>query len=1022
MLNNTNDYNLTNTLNIYLGNDPETNPYLNNDKTLGYCSINHLVQNLKNPNDPLFLSINIQSLNSKYEKLIEFINELTRLKLNIVSIALQEVWAVPYPDFLKIPHFELILKQRDRGRGGGVGFYIRNDLPKKIINNLSPFIEGVLECLTVEITLSKKKILLTSFYRPPNNSKIATDEFLLNFENLLNTLDRNDFPYFIFGDANINLLKINNCSIAQRYWELFHNNGFTNSIFRASRIQDLTYSLIDHILCRNEPVNTSAGVIPYDLSDHFFTFLTFSLEKTRFVQKITKYRDFSIDNLNQFKLAINSISWDFVLAQNDTNLAFNEFFSIFSDLYELYFPVKTKKLNRNTTPLEDFMTQGLLISRARKEQLHYYYLRNRNIENFNKFKQYRNIYNSLIRTSKKLTLENKLLMNKKKPKKIWEIYNNITVGKNNKSNTFEINIDGNITDDKNLIAENFNDFFSTIGSQISNSIPQTDRKPEVYFNNEQAPLLKFEHISPGEVLAVIKTLEPKNSTDIYGFSSKLIKFVDTEICTPLAHIFNISVKDGIFPDKLKSSRVVPVFKNGDQREVNNYRPISLIPSFAKIIEKIISYKLINHLEINNLLTANQFGFQRKLSTEHCLTHLTNYVSDAINENKYAIGVFLDLQKAFDVVSHEILLKKLSNLGIKDSALKWFESYLSNRVQCVDISGHLSNSKIINISVMQGSVLGPLLFLCFINDLPNASELLKLLLFADDTCALDSDTDLPKLINRVNTELQRISDWFITNRIAVNVSKCKFIIFHSRGKVVPNNIPQLCFKSINNVASPLERIHRNNPNNNSYKYLGVLIDENLNLNSHIDYVCKKLSRALYCLNRVKHKLGSKALRTLYFALFHPHLLYCILILNCASVSNLNKIQILQKKAIRTITNSKYNAHTAPLFLALNILPFDKLLYLNNAQFMHQIYHKYHHKSFDNTWQRNIQRNLDHNLRNLDHFYLPYPRIEQFKRSPLYALAKLWNTLPNEDKAQTNKFTFSSQIKNSLFRSVANEMDA
>ena len=295
--------------------------------------------------------------------------------------------------------------------------------------------------------------------------------------------------------------------------------------------------------------------------------------------------------------------------------------------------------------------------------------------------------------------------------------------------------------------------------------------------------------------------------------------------------------------------------------------------------------------------------------------------------------------------------------------------------------------------MQGSVLGPLLFLIFINDLPNASTILRLLLFADDTCALDSDHSLDLLIPRVNTELQKIANWFVANKISVNVSKCKYIIFRSKAKKIPNTTGQVVFNS-NEIGKdndllkiiPLERIHSNNLNSKTYKYLGIFIDENLNFNLHTDQLCNKLSRALYCLNRVKKTISCKALRTLYFSLFHSHLLYCNIIFNLLTQTNLNRISVLQKKAIRTITNSPYNAHTAPLFLSLSILPFEKIIMLKNACFMHSIYFKYNSNSFNNIWTLNIHRDIDHSLRNQNHFHLPFPRIDSFKKSPLYSLPK------------------------------------
>ena len=213
----------------------------------------------------------------------------------------------------------------------------------------------------------------------------------------------------------------------------------------------------------------------------------------------------------------------------------------------------------------------------------------------------------------------------------------------------------------------------------------------------------------------------------------------------------MSLSTGIFPSKLKTSRSVPIFKTGRADLCDNYRPISLLSTLSKILEKIVSIQLVNHLELNKLIYKHQYGFQRNKSTEHHLIHLSNFVSNAINENKYCIGVFLDLKKAIDVCSHSILIKKFKKLGISGTPLKWFKSYLSNRKQCVEVNGKTSNEKDISISVLQGSILGPILFLCYINDLPG-STLLYTLLFADDTACLASGNNLPELINFINTEL------------------------------------------------------------------------------------------------------------------------------------------------------------------------------------------------------------------------------------------------------------------------------
>ena len=209
-------------------------------------------------------------------------------------------------------------------------------------------------------------------------------------------------------------------------------------------------------------------------------------------------------------------------------------------------------------------------------------------------------------------------------------------------------------------------------------------------------------------------MDSKASVDASGVNMKMLKFIKYQIALPLSHLFTLSVTTGVFPAKLKTSKTIPIFKAGDCLSCDNYRPISLLSTISKILEKIVANSLVNHLELNNLLFENQFGFLRNRSTIHNVTKLTNRISRDINEKKFVIGIFLDLKKAFDCVSHDILLAKLQKMGINDLALDWFTDYLSNRYQYTDIGGFKSTEKIIDISVLQGSILGPILFILMLH--------------------------------------------------------------------------------------------------------------------------------------------------------------------------------------------------------------------------------------------------------------------------------------------------------------------
>jgi hypothetical protein len=793
---------------------------------------------------------------------------------------------------------------------------------------------------------------------------------------------------------------------------------------KASRIQNQAVSLIDHIFVNKPSSNFITGTIINDISDHFFTFITLNQTKREKDIKTVESRSFSQTNINNFKLTLGSLSWETTLQSNNVDESYSNFINDLLPLFELHFPKTNKKFNKNFHKINDFMTGGLLTSRRTKNLLHKKAIIEPTPENLTKYKNFRNIFNSLLRKSKVIYFEQNLKLHEKNPKKTWDILRE-AIGKKSRSPISELIIDGNLSNDPQKIANEFNNFFSEIGEKISNGVVPTERDPLSYIPlNPNTPQLELGETGAAQVTNILKNMDSKNSPDLDGISLSLLKSISNEICIPLGHIFNLSLSTGVFPSKLKASRVVPIFKAGQHTSCDNYRPISLVSSISKILEKTVAIKLVDHLESNNLLYVHQYGFLKGKSTEHNLLHLTNKIGEAINDDKYCIGIFLDLKKAFDVVSHKILLKKLKRLGIDGIALQWFESYLSNRTQQVDINGNLSDSKNLDISVLQGTILGPILFLCYINDLPLSTSLLSFL-FADDTSCTASDKNLPNLINHVNTELQKIANWFRANKMAVNISKTKFIIFHGKGKKIDLNGLEIVFNENEigkvpdpNLITPLERIFDKHPlkNGQTYKLLGVHLDETLSFKTHIEIISSKINRSLYCINRAKNFLSLKSLKSLYFALIHPHLLYCINIFSIASPSNLKRLTILQKKAIRSINKAPFLAHTKPLFTLSKILPLEQLIVQAKLQFMHSIEYGYGQQSFFLLWQKNFQRNPTANLRNADDFYIPTARVDSFKRIPIYTFPLEWNNLNIEIKAQYNKAIFRRALREYLIEGI------
>jgi hypothetical protein len=671
------------------------------------------------------------------------------------------------------------------------------------------------------------------------------------------------------------------------------------------------------------------------------------------------------------------------------------------------------------------MTSGLLQSRKTKLELRKKSLNDPSPDNLTNYKNFRNLYNKTLRASKKLYFEQKIQLNKKNPKKTWDILKEATYGTANQSTIDKITVNNTPVNDPGQISNEFNKFFTSVGKQIAEAVDPVSKDPLDYVTTNCNRDLSLGIMSQADFINIVNNMEPKNSSDINGMSTKMIKEVKFEIATPLVHIFNLSLNEGIFPESLKCSRTIPIFKAGNPLLCDNYRPISLLSVVSKILEKYVANKLSYHLAENNLLFEHQYGFQKGKSTVHNLLVLSNYVAKEINNKKYVAGIFLDLKKAFDVVNHGILLKKLKKFGITGKTWDWFNSYLSNRSQKVEINGVLSEEGFLELSVLQGSILGPILFLCFINDIYNCTLLLTLL-FADDTAALDSDQDLPLLINRVNVELNKLANWFRANKMAVNISKTKYIIFRPRGANIDLTNCEIVFNN-NEIGQPydpskvttLERIHNNNPvkANRSYKLLGLYLDEFMTFDDHITHTCNKIAQSNFIINRAKNFLPQNALRTLYFALVHPHLLYCQPIYSCTSGKNIAKLEKMQKKSIRIICNAKSNAHTRDLFSRTNIMPLKIMIEYSQSLLVHSIYHKYCPSSLHNLWITNGQRENNYNLRNSVNLYTPPARTAHVEKMPYFALPKMWNNLTDQ-KLTPNPTTFKIEIKKIFMNSVHN----
>ena len=409
-------------------------------------------------------------------------------------------------------------------------------------------------------------------------------------------------------------------------------------------------------------------------------------------------------------------------------------------------------------------------------------------------------------------------------------------------------------------------------------------------------------------------------------------------------------------------------------------------------------RLYSFVTCNKIIYPLQFGFQQYTSVDHALISMTEAIKNTLDNKRIGCGIFVDLQKAFDTVNHKILLAKLEHYGIRGNVLEWFRSYLSDRLQYVSVNGKRSYPLHINCGVPQGSVLGPLLFLLFINDLPNVSRHLKFYLFADDTnIYYDSDT-IEDLTKKVNNELKYVKRWLDANKLSLNIDKTNFVIFHSSRNPIPLNIAiKIGKKHIAKVKY--------------IKFLGVLLDEHLTWRYHITELSKKLARTCGILFKVRHLLPRSALTILYNSLFLSFLQYGIIVWGQTCASYLEPLFKLQKRAVRAISHQAFLAHSLPIFKDLKLLSFDDIFKFKLAIFVYESISKLTPVYFHNFFRHNASVH-SHNTRQSkrgDLFLVQKNTLQYGTRSIRYTGAKLWNGLPTAIRTLSSKVLFKKHLK-------------
>ncbi len=949
------------------------------------------------------LHTNIRSLSLHHDELVS-LSAHTKLNLDVIGVS--EIWHSndnPISSNVDISGFNFF-KTSSLTQNGGVGLFIRNSLTFKPRIDLDSCTDDF-ETVWVEIDNKKdKNFLICCVYRHPS-SKV--DNLTSHFQNLLSNISSNKFV-FIMGDFNVNLLDYASHSPTTDFVNNFFSHNLLPCIHHPTRVSEHRASVIDNIYTNATNANITSGNILMQISDHFPQFLVLKNAQVSHNKSESFKHDYSKFKDDKFLEEFNQTNFTYFENSNmDVNQRFDRFLKDLSTLTNKHAPIKRR--SRREIKLKDkpWINDKIQKMMRIRDRILLKLRKKRNNNNLTLYKKFRNRVCNEIKKSKESYFHNFFSTNTQNMKKLWSGIKTIISHKS--SNSSSINkikdMEGNVTSEPSEISNIFNDFFVNVADEITKTIPKTPKSPLDYLSNRTSNSLFLTPVTSIEVYDLINILNSAKSVGPNSIPIKLLKILGASVSPLLALLVNQSFQSGVFPDKLKIAKVITLFKKGNPELPSNYRPISLLPIFSKPFEKLMYRRLFRFLEVHNVLYSLQFGFQENHSIDHALVSLTEAIRNTLDNKRFGCGIFIDLQKAFDTVNHKILLSKLEHYGVRGCALEWFRSYLSDRKQYVTVNGSNSNLLSITCGVPQGSVLGPLLFLVYINDLPNASNKLKFYLFADDTNIYFESIDLSNLLRTVNKELKSIKRWLDANKLSLNIDKTNYIIFHSSSRNVPSD------STIKIGKKYIKRVK-------FVKFLGILLDEHLSWKYHLSELSKKLARTCGIFFKIRNLLPFDVLLCLYNALFLSFLQYGLIVWGQTFALYTDPIFKLQKKAVRAISFQPRLSPSLPIFKDLKLLKFSEIFELRLLTFVYDSVNKTSPSCFHDFFLLNSSVH-QYSTRKASQGDLYLSRMNSLQyglKSIRYLGAKLWNALPVEIRNAPSKISFKKQLKIKLLNTV------
>ena len=700
---------------------------------------------------------------------------------------------------------------------------------------------------------------------------------MLELTNILEELPKSSV--YLLGDFNIDLHAHNKihleteAKIVDKFEDTILTAGYFPTISTYTHAHpNCRKTCIDNILTNDIDSVLISGTLINKVSNHFPIFNIIQSRKQSHNNNYIQYYDYSNTNIDSF---LNELSEEF--NENTTSSSnFELFIDRFNTLLDKHCKLEKPKTSKRNNKANPWITQSLINSIKTNENLYKNWKKSFSKKQphgdevlHEKYRLYRKHLRKLIKTAKSKFYCKKIVDNKGNRKKTWEIINQLRGKKQNSINPQFI-IDNKKVTDRRVIANEFNKYFTSIASTLNKNLCTDDGIPisdlPTYDYNNYMPIpcnstIFMYHCSNEEIQVIISELENGKSSDI---PIKIIKKASCTITPLLKLYFNYFISNGTFPDCLKTGRVSPIYKKDNAQLMENYRPVSTLPIFGKIFEKIIYSRLINFFNRQKIIHPNQFGFRKGYSTSHALNDSVAYIKECLDKKDHVLGIFIDLSKAFDTLDHNILLKKLYNYGIRGLAHNLLSSYLTGRSQFTNVLNESSDKLPISYGVPQGSILGPLLFLIYINDICKSSDLSKFVLFADDTNIFVRSSSKAESYRIANNILADVSKYMKSNKLHINITKCCYIYFN------PN-------KRVNNVAvydPPIILDGNVIKKVSETRFLGVIIDENLNWSAHLKQLATKLRSCTGRLCRIMQFVPKEMYIELYNTLFQSHLSFGI----------------------------------------------------------------------------------------------------------------------------------------------------